>query len=100
MTDNDKMLEILGISQTTPQQKRPRMRSKESVNPLSAAIATERVRLGYTQKDLSERVGIGFETMRRIEQGNQKVQIGIYFKVMEFLGLVVSSSRKSEAHVK
>lgn len=78
-------------------QKKPRKRSKENVNPLSAAIADQRVKLGYTQKELSQRVGIGFETLRRIEQGNLKVQIGLYFKVMEFLGLVAASKIKGLA---
>lgn len=98
--EDKELLSSLGLIDETQFQKRPRLRTKRGVNKLSEAIAIERVRLGYTQRELAEQIPIGFETLRRIEQGNEKVQMGLYLKVMDFLGLKAYAFRKSELPTK
>lgn len=99
-TKDKEILASLGFKESTPFQRRPRNREKPTDNPMSQAIAIERVRLGYTQRELAAQVEIGFVTLRRIEQGNEKVQIGLYLKVLQFLGLSVAVSRANKASQK
>jgi len=98
-TSDRDMLKLLGIENETPKQKRPRLRSKTTKtigpdNPLAEAIARQRVALGYTQKELAARAKVGFDTLRKIEQGETSVQLGLILKVMNYLKLTLSVLEK------
>jgi ribosome-binding protein aMBF1 (putative translation factor) len=92
---NSMLDHLLGNDPAPPHQKRPRL--TEARGPIAQAIKKERVVRGYTQKVLASKVGIGFDTLRRIEQGDETVSLGLIQKVMQFLDLeivVISSIKK------
>lgn len=91
------LFELIGMIEETSGQKKPRLsRKKKSsstneteTTDIGASIKRKRVALGYTQKQLSEKAKVGFDTLRKIEQGETKVQLALILKVMGFLDLKI-----------
>ncbi|HYX34341.1 MAG TPA: helix-turn-helix transcriptional regulator [Oligoflexus sp.] len=79
---------MLGKNADLTHQKRPRL--TEARSPIASAIKKERVIRGYTQKDLARKVGIGFDTLRRMEQGDETVSLALIQKVLQFLDLEIA----------
>jgi DNA-binding XRE family transcriptional regulator len=88
LEDNPMLGFLLGSESKPSHQKRPRL--TEAKSPLAFAIKKERVARGYTQKVLARKVGVGFDTIRRIEQGDESVSLGLIQKVMQFLDLEIT----------
>ncbi|MCE1114924.1 MULTISPECIES: helix-turn-helix transcriptional regulator [Pseudomonas] len=53
----------------------------------SQLIALKRKERGLTQQDLADRVGVTRGTLRRIEAGDPKCEIGLVFEVAYLLGI-------------
>ncbi len=54
--------------------------TKEAVSVLGQLIKIGRKKRRWSEKDLSERVGIARETLQRIERGDPKCSIGLVFE--------------------
>ena len=57
---------------------------------LGRMVQTERERVGYTQRDLSDRTGVSRSTIQKIEAGNP-VRTDSLALVMDELGLTIRS---------
>ena len=57
---------------------------------LGEQIKTARTRLGYTQKQLADRAGIGKTAMFDLEHGNPGVRLNTLIAVLHELGLSLS----------
>ncbi|HEU5062675.1 MAG TPA: helix-turn-helix transcriptional regulator [Solirubrobacterales bacterium] len=60
----------------------------------AAALLGSRIRLGrrerrWTLEELAERVGIGVVTMRKIEQGDPSVGLGLAFEAASLTGVAL-----------
>ena len=60
---------------------------KKELRKLGEDIKHARIRRGITVVDLANRVLISETTMLKVQSGNPSVAIGIYGKVMWFLGI-------------
>jgi transcriptional regulator with XRE-family HTH domain len=73
------------------------MKKKRNYSPRAldaAALLGARIRLGrrerrWTLEELAERVGIGVVTMRKIEQGDPSVGLGLAFEAANLTGVAL-----------
>lgn len=56
-------------------------------NHLSIALKRERVKAGLSQTELALRSGLGLKTIRKVEQGDESVQMKNVNKLLNFFGL-------------
>lgn len=91
-TWNDKKKELNSINLT-------RMNELEAVAQLVNAIHHRRVELGWTQKQLAERVGLHQESIARIENGGTVPRLDTVFKLASALGLNLRLHGMEEAAV-
>jgi len=54
---------------------------------LGGLIEEGRLRKGWTREDLSERIGVGMVTARRLVRGDPGVAIGTYFEAATLVGI-------------
>jgi DNA-binding XRE family transcriptional regulator len=94
--EKERFLQFLGLINETPKHARPRSRQKPNLNPVATAIASERIRLGYTQRSLASAAGVGFDTIRRVEQGELAVSLRILLKLLNFLDLKIEIVPRSK----
>lgn len=77
---------------------------KSSILPyISILVKNERVKLGYSQQELSKKIGLGLKTLRKIEQGDLNVNFCKLNYLLNFFGkklgpvdLVISPRQKSK----
>lgn len=62
---------------------------------LGAAVRAARRRLGWTQAQLAERAGTTRQWVSGFEQGRQRAELGMAMRVVEAVGLVLSSAVSS-----
>ncbi len=62
------------------------MESKNPENPISLFVKKERKKLGYTQKEFSERAGVGYNFIRELEQGKATLRLDLVNQVLGFFG--------------
>jgi transcriptional regulator with XRE-family HTH domain len=61
--------------------------AQEAVLLLASLIRAERIQKKIPAGELAERAGISRGTLHRIEQGDEKCQIGSYFEIAAILGI-------------
>lgn len=54
---------------------------------ISILIKEQRVKLGLSQKELSKKIGLGFKTLRKIEQGDLNVNFNKLNYILNFFGM-------------
>jgi transcriptional regulator with XRE-family HTH domain len=59
----------------------------EATDVLGKLIKFGRKRKRMTENDLAERLGIARSTLRRIESGNTRVEIGLFFEAAALTGV-------------
>jgi len=59
--------------------------SKQATLLLGELIRASRLEKKIAEKDLSERVGISRATLQKIEKGDLKVEVGLYFETAAIL---------------
>jgi transcriptional regulator with XRE-family HTH domain len=74
-----------------------RMNELEAVAQLVNAIHQRRVELGWTQKELAEKVGLHQESIARIENGGSIPRLDTVFKLALALGMKISLHGMEEA---
>ena len=62
------------------------MEAKFPENPIAQFVKKQRKALGYTQKEFSERVGVGYNFIRELEQGKITLRLDTVNQVLNFLG--------------
>ena len=66
--------------------------AKEAAALLSALIKLERKNRKLTATEVAERTGISRHTLRRIENGDLKSEIGLFFEVATVVGVPLIST--------
>ena len=61
--------------------------SSQAVLLLASHIRANRITKKITEKSLTDRMGIAKQTYQKIEKGNLKVEIGLYFEAAAILGV-------------
>jgi transcriptional regulator with XRE-family HTH domain len=61
--------------------------TREALSAMGHQIAAARTRLGWTEAELATRVGVGPQTIRRLEDGAPGTQIGTVFEAAVLLGI-------------
>lgn len=56
------------------------------MNNLAAFIKYQRKKLGFTQEELAEKVGVGIRFIRDMEQGKETLQLDKVSQVLNFFG--------------
>ncbi len=74
-----------------------RINELEAVAQLVNAIYQRRVELGWTQKELADKVGIHQESIARIENGGVVPRLDTVFKLAIALGMKLTLHGKEEA---
>ncbi len=74
-----------------------RMNELEAVAQIVNVIHQRRVELGWTQKDLAEKVGLHQESIARIENGGSIPRLDTVFRLALALGMRLSLHNKEEA---
>lgn len=74
---------------------KPRMKKKADPNSLGSQLSEARVKGGYTQTEVAERVGMNIDTLRKIEAGNEGVSLRNILKLSNFLFLSLKLEKKS-----
>lgn len=87
---NEKKKEIKSIAPN-------RMNELEAVAQLVNAIHQRRVELGWTQKELAEKVGLHQESIARIENGGSIPRLDTVFKLAIALGMRINFHGIEEA---
>lgn len=64
-------------------------RTREAASLLGARIRMGRRERRWTMEELAERVGIGVVTMRKIEQGDPSVGLGLTFEAASLTGVAL-----------
>jgi predicted transcriptional regulator len=81
-----------------PPQKLPRLRSAKSVGSevsnLGAELQTRRVKLGLTQKAMSEICQLQVATIAKIEKGDPGVRLGTLQAYLDALNLMLTVQEK------
>lgn len=67
------------------------MKTKAIYSEMGSLIRAERKKLGITQEELGERVGLKRTSITNIERGTQKIQVHILYAIAEALGVSASS---------
>lgn len=70
--------------------KKPRVYSRQTIEAailLGQHIQAERKRRGLRASDLAERAGITRVTLQKIERGDLKCELGLYFEVATIVGV-------------
>lgn len=70
--------------------------TRSATRVLGTQLAAARRRSGQTAADVAERVGITRQTLRRVEQGDPSVAIGIVFDVATVLGVPLFGATETE----
>lgn len=86
---NDKKKELKSISN--------RLNELEAVAQLVNSIHQRRMELGWTQKELAEKVGLHQESIARIENGGTVPRLDTVFKLAVALGMRFSLNGIEEA---
>jgi transcriptional regulator with XRE-family HTH domain len=66
--------------------------SAAAVEALGAMIAAGRRERGWTARELAVRLGVGAQTMRRIERGEPNVAVGLMFEAALLCGVELFST--------
>lgn len=74
-----------------------RMNELEAVAQLVNAIHQRRIELGWTQKELADKVGLHQESIARIENGGSIPRLDTVFKLAIALGMKLSLHGAEEA---
>ncbi|WP_248929220.1 helix-turn-helix transcriptional regulator [Paenibacillus hamazuiensis] len=74
-----------------------RMNELEAVAQLVNAIHQRRIQLGWTQKELADKVGLHQESIARIESGGTIPRMDTVFKLAFALGMKISLHGMEEA---
>ncbi|GIP13769.1 MAG: helix-turn-helix transcriptional regulator [Paenibacillus macerans] len=74
-----------------------RMNELEAVAQLVNAIHQRRIELGWTQKELADKVGLHQESIARIENGGSIPRLDTVFKLAMALGMKLSLHGAEEA---
>jgi len=74
-----------------------RMNELEAVAQLVNAIYLRRVELGWTQKELADKVGLHQESIARIENGGTVPRLDTVFKLALSMGMKLSLHGMEEA---
>lgn len=74
---------------------------KDLAEQIGKAIATRRLEAGFTQEQVAERLGIGYEAVSRLERGVATVTVVRLFELAEIFGcetaeLLTDSSMKAD----
>ena len=62
-------------------------------NDIAITVSRERKRLGYTQDEFSQRVGVSLSFLRKLEQGKETLRMDKVKEVLEFLGFRLTTAR-------
>lgn len=78
-----------------------RSQHKDLAEQIGKAIATRRLEAGFTQEQVAERLGIGYEAVSRLERGVATVTVVRLFELAEIFGcetaeLLTDSSMKTD----
>lgn len=87
---NDKKKELRSINPV-------RMNELEAVAQIVNAIYQRRVELGWTQKELAQKVGLHQESIARIENGGSIPRLDTVFRLALALGMKLSLHGMEEA---
>ena len=60
------------------------------------AVKNRRKQLGYTQKDMSEFLGVSISFLSDLENGKETIQLGKMMEVLSLLGMDICMSRRGE----
>lgn len=74
-----------------------RMNELEAVAQLVNAIHQRRIEMGWTQKELAEKVGLHQESIARIENGGSIPRLDTVFRLALALGMKISLHNGEEA---
>ena len=58
----------------------------ETAGPIAKFVRQRRKELGYTQKTMAERVGVGLRFIKELELGKKALRLDKVNQVVEFLG--------------
>jgi transcriptional regulator with XRE-family HTH domain len=87
---NDKKKELKSIDSN-------RLNELEAVAQLVNSIHQRRIELGWTQKQLADKVGLHQESIARIENGGTVPRLDTVFKLAQALGMRFSLNGMEEA---
>lgn len=59
-------------------------------NRIATFVRSHRKELGYTQREFSERVGVGYNFIRELEQGKPTLRLDRVEQVLNFFGYTVA----------
>jgi len=63
-------------------------------NTISSFVKEKRKKLGLTQNEFAERVGVGLRFIRDLEQGKETLQLNKVNQVLQLLGYEVGPIKK------
>lgn len=58
----------------------------EETGPIANLVRMKRKQLGYTQLELSKRIGVGLRFLKELEQGKQTVRLDKVTQILNFFG--------------
>ena len=67
---------------------------------LSSMLKEERKSAGLTQRELSQKLGIGLASIRKIEQGNDAISMALVNKLLHYFGLQLVPEKLVSSPVK
>ncbi len=79
-----------------------RRRKKDGFSNLVRALAEARVEAGMTQAELARDAGVSINSLRKMEQGDMRVNLATVMKVLSYLDceLTISSLRRVSPETK
>jgi DNA-binding XRE family transcriptional regulator len=75
---------------------RQRKKPRKKTSPIGEALATLRVKCGFTQAELAEAARVSLKFIRKVEQGGLSVNLEVLMRVAEFLGAEVRLQERDE----
>lgn len=58
----------------------------EETGAIATFVRTKRKKLGYTQLELSKRIGVGLRFLKELEQGKQSLRLDKVAQVLNYFG--------------
>ena len=69
----------------------------ESINPVAIFVRKKRKALGLTQEIFARRCGVGLAFLRRLESGDENLQLSKVLQVVRYLGAELIPNEANDA---
>jgi y4mF family transcriptional regulator len=74
------------------------MESYKKENMVAQFVRSQRKELGYTQKEFSLRVGVGYNFIRQLEQGKSSLRMDLVEQVLNYFGYTLIPAPKDRGN--